>query len=220
MCFNRIASSTTYPQCKCSDICVVPGNDRCFFLPDWREDTTIYKRTGVLYGACVVILAIVYPIVVQSSIEKMVVIAVIFLQGVSGVINYFFQGKFSILLRVDGKSYITTNATTIVSVASKLVQIGLMLCGFNVVAVQFSYFVINLLQMLYITWYIKKHYAWLDLKMNPDYKALAQSKNVIIHQISGLIFNNTDILVLTLFCGLKTVSVYSLYSLIVSCVRN
>lgn len=179
-----------------------------------------YKRTGILYGICVIILAMVYPLVVKSNIEKMVVIAVIFLQGASGVINYFFQGKFSILLRVDGKSYITTNATTIVSVASKLVQIGLMLCGFNVVAVQFSYFVINLMQMLYITWYIKKHYAWLDLKTKPDYKALEQSKNVIIHQISGLIFNNTDVLVLTLFCGLKTVSVYSLYSLIVSCVSN
>lgn len=179
-----------------------------------------YKRTGILYGICVVILAVVYPIVVKSNIERIVVIAVIFLQGASGVINYFFQGKFAILLRVDGKSYITTNVTTIVSVVSKIVQIGLMLCGFNVVAVQFSYFAINLLQMLYITWYIKKHYAWLDLKKKPDYKALEQSKNVIIHQISGLIFNNTDIVVLTLFCGLKTVSVYSLYSLIVSCVSN
>ena len=49
---------------------------------------------------------------------------------------------------------------------------------------------------------------------------MSQSKNVIIHQVSGLIFNNTDIIVLTLFCDLKTVSVYSLYSLIVSCVSN
>ena len=55
---------------------------------------------------------------------------------------------------------------------------------------------------------------------NPDYKALSQSKFVIIHQISGLIFNNTDVLILTYFCGLKVVSVYSLYSLIFSCVSN
>lgn len=78
----------------------------------------------------------------------MVVVAVILFQGASGVINYFFQGKFTILLRVDGRGYITTNLNTIVSVISKLVQIGLILMGFNVIAVQFAYFAINLLQMI------------------------------------------------------------------------
>lgn len=131
----------------------------------------------------------------------MVVVAVILFQGASGVINYFFQGKFTILLRVDGRGYITTNLNTIVSVISKLVQIGLILMGFNVIAVQFAYFAINLLQMIYITWYVKKHYDWLDLSVEPDYNALSQSKNVIIHQISGLIFNYTDIIVLTLLQG-------------------
>lgn len=179
-----------------------------------------YKRTGVLYGVAVVLLAVIYPIAVRSSIEPPVIIAVIFFQGASGVINYFFQGKFAILLRVDGRGYVTTNANTIVSVLAKFTQIGLILAGFNVVAVQFAHFAINLLQMLYITWYVKRHYAWLDLNVKPDYKALSQSKNVIIHQISGLIFNNTDIVLLTFICGLKSVSIYSLYSLIISCVSN
>lgn len=179
-----------------------------------------YKRTGVLYGIAVIGLAVFYPIIVKSDIPVTVVVAVILFQGASGVINYFFQGKFTILLRADGRGYITTNVTTIVSVISKLVQIGLILMGFNVIAVQFAYFAINLLQMIYITWYIKKHYDWLDLSVEPDYSALRQSKNVIVHQISGLIFNNTDIIILTLFAGLKTVSVYSLYSLIINCVSN
>lgn len=179
-----------------------------------------YKRTGLLYGLAVILLAIIYPFVVRSSIEAPVIIAVIFFQGASGVINYFFQGKFAILLRVDGRGYITTNANIIVSVLAKFTQIGLILTGFNVVAVQIAHFSINLLQMIYITWYVKKNYAWLDLSVKPDYQALSQSKNVIIHQISGLIFNNTDIVLLTFVCGLKTVSIYSLYSLIISCVSN
>ena len=179
-----------------------------------------YKRTGIFYGIAVVLLSFIYPIVVKSDISNIVVVAIIVFQGMSGVIKYFFQGKLAILLRVDGKSYITTNATTIVNVASHLVQIILILSGFNIVAVQFAYFIINLLQMLYITYYVKKHYAWLDLKCEPDYSSLKQSKNVIVHQISGLIFNNTDILLLTYFCGLKIVSVYSLYTLIISCVSN
>ena len=179
-----------------------------------------YKRTGVMYGLAVIILALFYPVVIQSDIPRLVVAGVIIFQGASGVINYFFQGKFSILLRVDGKSYITTNAVTVAGVASKLIQIFLVLRGYNVLVVQLAYFVINLSQMLFITWYVKKHYAWLDLSVSPDYDALSQSKNVIVHQISGLIFNNTDILLLSYFCGLKVVSVYSLYNLIFTCVSS
>ena len=198
----------------------IAANDKKRTCEIMSATNRYYKRTGILYGIAVIVLAIIYPIVVKSDISVFVVVAVIFFQGASGVINYFFQGKFTILLRVDGKSYITTNVTTIVSVASKLIQIGLMLTGFDVVMVQFAYFVVNLLQMIYISLYVKKHYAWLDFSVEPDYASLSQSKNVIIHQVSGLIFNNTDIIVLTLFCGLKTVSVYSLYSLIVNCVSN
>lgn len=37
-----------------------------------------------------------------------------------------------------------------------------------------------------------------------------------MHQISGLIFNNTDTIILSTVCGLKAVSVYSLYAMLIS----
>ena len=179
-----------------------------------------FKRTGILYGIVVILLALIYPIVVRIELSYWTVVAIILLQGSSGVIKYFFQGKLTILLRVDGKSYITTNATTVVNVATHAVQIVLLLSGFDVIAVQSVYFIINLAQMIYLTRYVKKHYAWLNLRETPDYASLKQSKYVIVHQISGLIFNNTDAILLTAFCDLKVVSVYSLYSMIFSCVAN
>lgn len=179
-----------------------------------------YKKTGIFYAISVILLSIIYPLTVKTDLKKNVIIAIIVLQGMSGVIKYFFQGKYTVLLRVDGRSYITTNTTTIVNIASHFAQIILILLGFNIVMVQFAYFVINTLQMIYITYYIKKYYSWLNLKVSPNYNSLKQSRNVIIHQISSLIFNNTDSLLLTFFCGLKTVSIYSLYSLIVNCASN
>ncbi|MGN0870987.1 MAG: lipopolysaccharide biosynthesis protein [Victivallales bacterium] len=179
-----------------------------------------YRRTGFLYALCVLILAVVYPLVVKSNISFSVAAGVILLQGASGVINYFYQGKFAILLRVAGKSYITTNAATVVNIASKAAQITLILSGFNIVAVQTAYFIVNLAQMVYIAYYIREKFPWLNLKEKPDYAALSQSKNVIVHNVSGLIFNNTDIILLTGFCGLTVVSVYSLYSLLLSCVAG
>lgn len=197
------------------------GNDNREKVSEIMSATSYYyKRTGILYGLSVIVLAFIYPIIFKVEMSNVMVAVIILLQGSAGVIRYFFQGKLTILLRVDGKSYITTNIATIVSVATHFVQIVLILCGFNIIVVQIAYFTINIAQMIYLTVYVKKHYNWLDLNAKPDYDALSSSKSVILHQVSGLIFNNTDVLVLTYFCGLKAVSVYSLYSLIISCVSN
>ena len=198
----------------------IANNDHVHASQIMSATDRYFKRTGILYGIVVIALACLYPVVIKTGLSYWTVVAIILLQGTSGVIKYFFQGKLTILLRVDGKSYITTNATTIVNVATHAVQIILLLSGFDVIAVQSVYFIINLVQMVYLTWYVKKNYSWLDLRAEPDYASLKQSKFVIVHQVSGLIFNNTDVILLTAFCDLKVVSVYSLYSMIFSCVAN
>jgi len=179
-----------------------------------------FRRTGWMYALCVVILAFIYPLIFHVELSHGLVAAVILLQGGANVIRYFFQGKLTILLRVDGRSYVTTNIQTLITILSYSTQIILIMCGYSIIYVMTGYFLINLCQMFLVTQYVRNHYSWLDISAKPDFKALAQSKFVIIHHLSGLVFNNTDILLLTYFCGLKVVSVYSLYSLIYSSVSS
>ena len=65
-----------------------------------------YKRTGTLYGIGVVIFAVVYPLVVPSSLNNMTVVLLIVLSGANGVLNYFFQAKYFSLLNAEGKAYV------------------------------------------------------------------------------------------------------------------
>ena len=173
-----------------------------------------YKRTGVIYLLAFLALAIIYPLVVQSTLNKPVIFAVIVLTGFSGVLSYFFQGKYNILLLAEGKNYISSNLGSIVQIFVSVSKIALLLGGFNVVALQAMYCFFNVVKMLYIEWYIRRHYPWINLKAEPDFKAISQKNYVLIHQISSLIFNNTDTLILTLTLGLKSVSVYAMYTLL------
>ena len=170
-----------------------------------------YKKVGKWYFSATLCLAMVFPVLIKSELSYFTIFSVVFISGLSQVINFFFQGKYRILMQVEGKSYILTNLGTIVNVAASISKIFLLLNGFSIVALQIMYLFFNLIQMLYITGYIKKKYTWLDLSVTPDYTAISQRKSVMIHQISGLIFQNTDVLILTVVCGLKTVSVYSMY---------
>lgn len=173
-----------------------------------------YKRTGRWYFAIIMLLTFVFPLTLDSSLPRWQVMAVMFMSGLPGVVQYYFQGKYTILLRAEGRSYVLTNLTTIVHIATNLAKIALLIFGCNIVELQAMYLIFNLIQVVFILFYVKKNYPWLYKKATPDYTAVAQSKNAMVHQISSMIFYNTDVLILTYFCGLKTVSVYSMYTML------
>ncbi len=179
-----------------------------------------YRKIGLIYAGCIVALGLVYPLLLDTAIPYHVCALVIILQGSGSVISYFFQGKYNMLLRVDNRNYVTTNLGTITSVATDVCRIALLLNGKSIVEVQTTYLVFNLLKMFYISWYIKRNYSWIDLTVKPNFKALSQKSAVIVHQISALVFSHTDVLILTFVCGLKTVSIYSMYATIYGMVSN
>lgn len=173
-----------------------------------------YQKTGYLYFVVVILLAIVYPLVVQSTISSTIVRAVILMVGLGQVINFFFQNKYNVLLQAEGKNYIITNLNTLIYVLTSIARIVFLQLGYNIVVVQSAFLIFNLVQALFIVMYIKKFYSWIDLTVKPNFEAISQKSSVLIHQISGLVFNNTDILVLTIFTNLRIVSVYTLYNII------
>ena len=164
-----------------------------------------YRRTGKIYLLIVIFISIVYTFVVRTDLSKLDVFIVVLLSGLSGVISYFFQGKFKIFLSAEGKTYVNTNIVTIIHIATSITKAALLSIGFGVVAVQVSAFVFNLVQVTVYLIYMKHHYPWLNMREKPDFDAISQRNAVLVHQISGLIFSNTDVLLLTLFAGLFNV---------------
>lgn len=181
---------------------------------------SFYKRTGAIYAALVLILAITYPLVVRSSVSPFVVVPIILFQGEGNVVSYLVTSKLQLLMNADGKGYVSTNIGTIVSILSNLTRVALLYCGFGVLWVQGVFCIIDIFRVIFIVAYTRRYYGWLDLHAKPDFKALSQKNSVIVHQLSGMVFNNTDIVILTYFCGLQIVSVYSMYAMLYAMVAN
>ncbi len=150
----------------------------------------------------------------------MTVFLVIIFNGIAPVSNFLFQGKYNLLLQAEGKIYILNGVNTTINLLTSIAKIALLTSGFDVVAVQLAVAIISLLQMAYIEYYVRIHYKWINVKAVPNISALSQSKNALVHQITGLIFFNTDAILLTLFEGLKSVSIYALYSLLYGMIKT
>ena len=179
-----------------------------------------YKKIGFIYAAAIIALGLIYPLLLNTDIPYSVCCLVILLQGSGSVISYLFQGKYNMLLRVDNRNYVTTNLGTVTSVLTDICRIGLLMMGRSIVAVQAAYLAFNLIKMLYIAWYIRRNYPWIDLSVKPNFQAISQKSAVLVHQVSSLVFSHTDVLILTFVSGLKTVSLYSMYATIYGMVSN
>lgn len=175
-----------------------------------------YRRIGCVYLICVLGLSLGYPLVVTSTISYWTVAAIIFLNGISSAVSFFLQGKYLQLIQADGRGYFVTNVNLGIHVAISLTKILLILGGKNILWIQTVTMLLNLTKMVFISLYVKKTYPWIDLNVKPDFQAISQKSNALIHQISDLVFRNTDVLVLTLVpgCGLLTVSVYTMYAML------
>lgn len=173
-----------------------------------------YKKTGCIYFIAVLSIAIIYPIFTTSEINKIKITVLVLVMGMSGVLSYFFQAKFKLFLQASGKEYITINLVTICNILSSFMKIIMLNFKFDIITIQLIYFLITVVQVIFIQIYIKKNYSWINYNVKPNYDSISQKGSVLVHQISTLIFSNTDVLLLTFFCDLKVVSVYVMYNML------
>lgn len=178
-----------------------------------------YRRTGFVYFGCVLLLSVGYTFAVRSELPKAEIFVIILLSGLGGVLNYFFQGKIRIFLQAEGKNYVLSNISTVISVVTSVGKAVALVCGANILILQILHFFIGLLQLLIFAVYFRKNYGWVNFHADPDFGAISQKNAVLVHQVSSLIFSNTDVLLLTFFVSLKAVSVYNMYAMIYGMVK-
>lgn len=180
-----------------------------------------YTRTGIAYAICIAALAVLYPRVIRSELSISLQAAIILLVGSGGVLGYLFQAKFRLLLQAEGKQYVITNIVTAVHVLTSVGKLVCIALGLPVISLQILQFLLVLVQIACYYIYVRKHYGWLDLSVEPDEEAISQKNSALVHQICDMIFNHVDVVLLTLIVqDLRVVSVYTLYNMLVDMVST
>lgn len=189
-------------------------------LDDWdgvngilSASSIFFRRIARLYLLGLIAISLLYPIVVDSQLSFLTVCGAAFFSGAGNVVLFYFQMQYRCLLQVDGKSYITANLNTVTTIVINLSKVVLIRLNVNIVLILAVSFLMQCLQAVYILWYIRS-YPRLRLDVPPNTQALSQRNFTLFHQINYLIFQNTDVMILTVFCGLRVVSVYSVFKMI------
>ena len=175
-----------------------------------------YLKTGIIYLAAVLAIAVLYAYVIPVAINSHILFVIIILNAVPALFSYFVQAKYRVLMEVDGRKYVITNSETVLQLLSNIGKIAVLLLSDSLVLIQLVYCLLALLQLSFLYIYAKRRYNWLKFKEKPDFAAISQKKSVLVHQLSAMVFNNTDIILLSVLTDFKAVSVYTIYNIFFS----
>ncbi|MBO5453239.1 MAG: hypothetical protein J6A69_04660 [Clostridia bacterium] len=179
-----------------------------------------YIKTGVIYSAIVLVIALVYAYLIPTSIDSNILFFIVILNALPSLFSYFIQAKYRILMEVDGRKYVINNSETLLQLASNIGKILVLLLTDSLILIQLVYCIIALIQLAFLYFYAKRRYKWLNLKAKPDFEAISQKNSVLVHQLSGMVFNNTDVLLISVLCDFKAASIYAIYNMFFSQVQN
>lgn len=183
--------------------------------------STYYNKIGFVYFVVLISLSLIYALAipVESMATEKVMLYIIISGSLTGM-NFFYFAKIKLLIAAEGDQYIVSVMTMATYIVSSAIKVVFIYAGFSVVAVEAVYLLINLVATFIYYIIAKKIYPWIDLKVKPDYSGMEQKNSVMVHKISSLVFQNVDILLLTFFCTLEVVSIYSMYKMVVNMVTS
>lgn len=173
-----------------------------------------YRRLTVYYGAGVMLLAVVAPFVLNTAVDGSVVVLVVLLEGMSGVVSFYYVQTVSTMLIADGKSYINNAITVTDKILSYTSRIIMAAHGVNVVLLQVVYFLITIAKVVFYSIYFRREYAWVNICPVSRRETLKDRNAYIITEVAWTLFSSTDMIVLSVFVDTKMSSVYYVYNMI------
>lgn len=174
-----------------------------------------FRKIGLIFICYSFALAVIYPVFINKSFSFWYVAVLVVILSVGAVIQYMFSLTMRVLLDANKRSYIIslTNCAIII--------VNLILINISV-RVYPSIHVLKLISgLLYLIQpvvygrYISRHYK-IDKTAPVDNGLIKERWNGFAINLAAFIHGSTDVVILTFFTDLSTVSVYGVYALVTS----
>ena len=181
------------------------------------------RRTIVVMLLGATIISAVYPLVIRNTnISYITMFSVFSLVSIKAIVPYFFTYVPKYMIIAAEKKYISD--IIICSTKSITYIIEILLMTYSPIPIQLILLmsaVIIALSGIPFRYFMNKVYkGMINKEADPDNSPQSMVKDVLPHNLSSLVFNSTDNIVLSILTSLNTVTVYSSYNLIVSQVNS
>ncbi|WP_342436961.1 polysaccharide transport protein [Paenibacillus sp. FSL L8-0436] len=179
-----------------------------------------YFKSGNIFTIMSILIACIYPFVIHDNISKIQIFLMVLIVAVNGVAEYYLIGKYRVLVTADQKSYVISVVQIISIVITTGTTIVMILENVNVLIVLITTSMISISRIFLLFIYIKRYYPGINFSSLPDKISINKKWDAFIHQIANMVVFNSPILIITIFCDLSDVSVYSVYLMVFTVITS
>lgn len=173
-----------------------------------------FSRLAKILLVYVLVLVFVLPNVNREfdfSYTAFLIIAM----SISSFAQYYFGMTNGLLLTADQRGYIQYNTQIVTLLLNTLACIILIKIGASIHIVKLVTSLIYLARPLVLKIYVDKHFS-IDKTIKLNKEPIKQKWNGLAQHIAFVVLDSTDTIVITLFSTLANVSIYSVYFLVIS----
>lgn len=183
------------------------------------DSSRFFKKIAGLLLLYVVLLAFVYPTFINNNFGAIYTASLIAALSIGNFVQYYFGITDTILLSAGQKLYLTYNINTIFLIVNIILNYILVYSGASIQTLKFVTGAVFLGKPFLLRMYVNRSYH-VDRKARYNENPIPQKWNGVAQHIAHTVLNSTDYIILTVFSTLAEVSVYSVYALVLSGLRQ
>lgn len=184
-----------------------------------KASENFFRTIAGIFIVYIIVLTIIYPILVRNEFSNVYTISLILIIAISTFAEYFFGMTYRLYLQAEQKTYIISIIQVLTYILSTITIVILAKLNASIQIIKLVSSMIFVLRPLLQNYYVRKKYN-MNLKDAEGNYKIKQKWDGLAQHVAAVIHNNTDITILTFFCSLTEVSVYSVYYLVVAGIRK
>lgn len=178
-----------------------------------------FNKISCAYIGLTVLLAFASKSIIRTDFDFRYVCGLVVILGISYYFTYYFAMAHRLLIRADQKIRIVQGIQSVTLILNTVLCIVTMKLGGGIHIVKGISALVFLLNPIVFRLYVKKHYA-ISSAVYDKKRSIPRKTDGMIHHIAFFIHMNTDIVLLSIVCGTKEVSVYSIYNSVICVIEG
>ena len=207
------------PVVKASLYKPIANKDKKIIAAILKASENFFRIISYIFIFYIIGLALLYPLIIHNEFNYIYTLSLIFIISISTFAEYYFGMTYKLYLQAEQEKYIISFIQIITYIINTFLIILLVKLNVSVHLIKLFSGLVFILRPICQNIYVKKKY---NINLNDadnNYKIKNKWDGLAQH-IAAVIHGKTDITLLTIFCSLEEVSVYSIYYLVINGIKK
>lgn len=173
-----------------------------------------FRTIAIVLAIYILLLMIFYPLLINGEFNYFFTATLIIIISISTFAEYFFGMTYKLFLQSNQETYVISVIQICTYVISIILIVILAYFNTSIHIIKLVSGLVFVLRPIAQNIYVKRKYNINFKNVDNNYK-LKNKWDGLVQHIAAVIHSNTDITILSIFCNLAEVSVYSVYYLVV-----